>query len=70
MFVDGPANAARVAELGAGIALDGGPPPAAGVGAAVQAVLADPGYRRRAEQIAAEIRALPPIDDAVRQLVA
>jgi UDP:flavonoid glycosyltransferase YjiC (YdhE family) len=69
MFVDGPANAARVAELGAGIALEGGPDGAAQVGDAVRAVLADPGYRRAAGEVAAEIRALPPIDDAVPDLL-
>jgi hypothetical protein len=65
LFVDGPANAKRVAELGAGIVVEGGPDAAGRLGAAVREVLADPAYRRGAEAVAAEIRALPPIDDAV-----
>ena len=57
-FVDGPANAARVAGLGAGIV-------ATDVAAAVHELLEDPAYRAAAERIAAEMRALPPVDAAV-----
>jgi UDP:flavonoid glycosyltransferase YjiC (YdhE family) len=66
LFVDGPSNARRVAELGAGIALDGGP--AADIGGAVREVLAMPRYSWAAGLVAAEILALPPIDDAVVEL--
>ena len=57
-FVDGPANAARIAGLGAGIV-------ATDVAAAVHELLDDPTYRDAAERIASEIRALPPVEDAV-----
>jgi UDP:flavonoid glycosyltransferase YjiC (YdhE family) len=57
-FVDGPANAARVAGLGAGIV-------ATDLAAAVHELLEDPTYRAAAERVAGEIRALPPVDDAV-----
>jgi UDP:flavonoid glycosyltransferase YjiC (YdhE family) len=67
LFVDGPANAARVAELGAGIALDGGPE--ADVGGAVRELLEMPRYSWAAGLAAAEIQALPPIEDAVELLV-
>jgi UDP:flavonoid glycosyltransferase YjiC (YdhE family) len=58
LFVDGPANAERVAELGAGIVADD-------LAAAVRALLDDPSYARAAAAVAAEIAALPPIEDAV-----
>jgi UDP:flavonoid glycosyltransferase YjiC (YdhE family) len=67
LFVDGPANARRVAELGAGIALERGPELLAG---AVAELLMDPGYRAAAGAVAAEIRALPPVEDAVGALEA
>jgi UDP:flavonoid glycosyltransferase YjiC (YdhE family) len=65
LFVDGPANARRVAELGAGIALDPGSDELA---AAVGELLTDPGYRAAAAAVAAEIRALPTVGDAVAVL--
>jgi UDP:flavonoid glycosyltransferase YjiC (YdhE family) len=58
LFVDGPRNAERVAEAGAGIVADD-------VGAAVRKLLDDPAYALAAKKIADEIRALPPVDDAV-----
>ena len=58
LFVDGPSNAERVAKAGAGIV-------ATDLGADVRRLLDDPSYRRAAGDIAAEIRALPPVDDAV-----
>jgi UDP:flavonoid glycosyltransferase YjiC (YdhE family) len=64
LFVDGPSNARRVAELGAGIVLDD----AVAVGAAVRELLEMPRYTWAAGLLAAEIRALPPIDDAVTEL--
>jgi UDP:flavonoid glycosyltransferase YjiC (YdhE family) len=59
LFVDGPANARRVAELGAGIVAGDD------LAAAVRALLEDPGYARAAASIADEIAALPPVDHAV-----
>ena len=64
LFADQPDNARRVAELGAGIALDD----PSGVAAAVTALLEEPGYARAAAAVAADARALPPIDDAVSYL--
>ena len=58
LFVDGPANADRVAEAGAGIVAEN-------LAADVGKLLTDPGYREAAATIAEEIRALPPVDDAV-----
>ncbi|WP_028064965.1 glycosyltransferase [Solirubrobacter soli] len=57
-FVDGPANARRVEHLGAGII-------ATDVKDAVHRLLAYPTYRQAAQRVASEIRALPPVDDAV-----
>ena len=68
LFVDGPANAARVAALGAGIALDGADAVAAELGAAVRPCSGTPRTARRAGAVAGEIAALPPIDDAVALL--
>ena len=65
LFVDGPANARRVAELGAGITLERGPDELAG---AVAELLMDPGHRAAASAVAAEIRALPPVEHAVGML--
>jgi UDP:flavonoid glycosyltransferase YjiC (YdhE family) len=66
LFVDGPLNARRVQEIGAGFALDD----PGEVTDAVRALLEHRRYRRAAERVAAEIRALPPLDDAVDALVA
>jgi UDP:flavonoid glycosyltransferase YjiC (YdhE family) len=68
LFVDGPANAARVAELGAGVALDGPAAIADALLPAVQRLLGDPAHRAAARAVADEIAALPPIDDAVALL--
>jgi UDP:flavonoid glycosyltransferase YjiC (YdhE family) len=59
-FADQPRNARRVAELGAGIALDS----LDGLAAALRRVLADPSYRAAAERVAAEMAALPLVDEA------
>jgi UDP:flavonoid glycosyltransferase YjiC (YdhE family) len=67
LFVDGPANARRVAELGAGLAIE---PGSDRLAPAVGELLTDPGYRAAAAAVAAEIRALPPVDDAVAALEA
>ena len=68
LFADQPDNAARVDELGAGIALEPGPGAGPGVAAAVRDVLADARYAARAAAVAAEIRALPPVDLAAARL--
>ncbi|MBE2320963.1 glycosyltransferase family 1 protein [Solirubrobacter sp. CPCC 204708] len=65
MFADQPHNAARVHELGAGIAV-GGIDELAG---AVRTLLADERYAARAAVVADEIRALPTVDAAAQQLI-
>jgi len=64
LFADQPDNARRVAELGAGVALDD----VAGLAPAVAALLADPAYRDGAAAVAADVRALPVVDAAVGAL--
>jgi UDP:flavonoid glycosyltransferase YjiC (YdhE family) len=59
LFVDGPANARRVAELGAGIVAGDD------LRAAVETVLEDSAYARAASAVADEIATLPPIDASV-----
>jgi UDP:flavonoid glycosyltransferase YjiC (YdhE family) len=70
MFADQPVNARRVAEVGAGLALENGPTSIADLRPAVDAVLNDPRYRDRARRIAHEIQALPLVDDAAPALAA
>jgi UDP:flavonoid glycosyltransferase YjiC (YdhE family) len=68
-FADQPRNAARVAELGAGIALDS----LDGLASAIRRVLDEPSYRAAARRVADEIAALPPVDaapEALRALLA
>jgi UDP:flavonoid glycosyltransferase YjiC (YdhE family) len=64
-FADQPANAERVAQLGAGIALPRGEAAIPELANAVRALLDDRLYRRRAGLVAAEIGELPPVDAAV-----
>jgi UDP:flavonoid glycosyltransferase YjiC (YdhE family) len=68
LFADQPLNASRVAALGAGVALEGGPAALAALPDAVQTVLGDPGYTASAGRVAAEARALPPVEEAVSAL--
>jgi UDP:flavonoid glycosyltransferase YjiC (YdhE family) len=63
-FADQPRNARRVAELGAGIALPEGPSGLERLGDAILRVLAEPSYRAAAGRVAAEVSALPAIDEA------
>jgi UDP:flavonoid glycosyltransferase YjiC (YdhE family) len=75
-------NARRVAEVGAGIALtdgpdserlaldDPGPEVISALPDAVRNVLDDPGYRAAARGVAAEMAALPPLEEAVERLEA
>jgi UDP:flavonoid glycosyltransferase YjiC (YdhE family) len=65
LFADQPWNAERVDALGAGIALEGGPEAIERLREAVVRITGDPGYRSTAQRIAAEMRALPPVDAAV-----
>jgi UDP:flavonoid glycosyltransferase YjiC (YdhE family) len=68
LFADQPYNARRVAQIGAGIALEGGVAAAGELPRAIRSLLEEPRYRRQAERVAAEVAALPPVDDAVRVL--
>jgi UDP:flavonoid glycosyltransferase YjiC (YdhE family) len=69
LFADQPQNARRVGEVGAGIAVE---PNREDVDAtipalrtAIERVLAEPSYRERAQVLADELRAEPPVDEAV-----
>jgi UDP:flavonoid glycosyltransferase YjiC (YdhE family) len=76
LFADQPMNAARVHALGAGIALHGGRIPDPGralasvpdIALAVVRVLGEPSYTGAAENVAAEIQALPTVDEAIATL--
>ena len=61
LFADQPDNAARVALLGAGLALSG----TERLGAAVRTLLDDPGYWLRAQQVGLEIAEQAHIDEVV-----
>jgi UDP:flavonoid glycosyltransferase YjiC (YdhE family) len=63
LFGDQPLNAVRVAVSRAGVVA-----PIDGIGPAVERVLADESYRQTSERIAAEMRALPPVDAALETL--
>jgi UDP:flavonoid glycosyltransferase YjiC (YdhE family) len=65
LFADQPYNAQHIASLGAGIALEGGPAAVAGLSDALAELLFEPRYRVAAEQVAAEVAELPPVDAAV-----
>jgi UDP:flavonoid glycosyltransferase YjiC (YdhE family) len=69
LFADQPQNARRVAEVGAGVAVE---PNRDGLDAtvrplrqAIRTVLDDPSYGRAARALADELRAQPPVDDAL-----
>ena len=67
MFADQPDNAARVHAFGAGLAVE-----LTDLAGAVRTVLTDERYAERAAAVAADIRALPPVDaavDVLRELV-
>jgi UDP:flavonoid glycosyltransferase YjiC (YdhE family) len=72
LFADQPHNGRRVAEVGAGLVVEpqGREKPRTAIDpadlrAAIAAVLDDDGYARTAAAVAAEIRALPPADEAL-----
>ena len=62
LFADQPDNARRVADLGAGLAVEGRDPEA--VRAAVERLLAEPAFRVAAGRVALEAQGLPSIDEA------
>jgi UDP:flavonoid glycosyltransferase YjiC (YdhE family) len=76
LFADQPQNARRIAEIGAGLAVEVEPTHSffgvsvdpTTVVAALRQVLAEPGFRSAAWRVAEEIRALPPTDAAVDML--
>ncbi len=68
LFADQPYNAARVAALGAGLSVAGGPAAADQVGPAVAAVVDDPAYRVSAQRAAAEMATLPTADQTATML--
>ena len=61
LFVDGPTNASRVQELGAGIVAED-------LARDVETLLVEPRHRAAARALAGEIAALPPATDAVAVL--
>jgi MGT family glycosyltransferase len=69
LFADQPQNAKRVAEVGAGLAVEPNrvDPEAtiAPLRAAIQTVLSEPSYRLRVLTLADELRGEPPVDEAV-----
>ncbi len=67
-FADQPQNADRVQALGAGIALHGGPAAVPQLADALSTLLAEPSYRAAAARVAAEIGALPLVDESVAVL--
>jgi UDP:flavonoid glycosyltransferase YjiC (YdhE family) len=60
LFADQPENAHRVADLGAGLRLDG----VSRLAEAVSWLLEDPAYRVNARAVAADIAALEPVSRA------
>jgi MGT family glycosyltransferase len=70
LFADQTANARRVAEVGAGISLEGGIAAMAGLAEAVEAVLADGEHRAAAGSVARELAGLPVVSAAVELLSA
>ena len=69
LFADQPQNARRVAEVGAGLSVEPSREnPMATIEplrAALETVLAEPSYAERAQALADELRAEPPVDEAV-----
>jgi UDP:flavonoid glycosyltransferase YjiC (YdhE family) len=68
MFADQMNNAERVAALGAGIAMPKRTDAAGDIAQALSRVLEEPSFRAMAQKVAAEIAALPPVDDAALEL--
>ena len=70
LSADQPINARRVAELGAGLSLDGGAAGVQRLAAAVSRVLEEPCYRAAARRVAAEAATLAPVSEAAADLSA
>ena len=68
LFADQPLNARRIAELAAGVALEGGTTATPALAAVVPELLSNPGYHAAARRIADEIANLPAIHEAVGAL--
>jgi UDP:flavonoid glycosyltransferase YjiC (YdhE family) len=64
LFADQPFNATRVAAAGAGLAMPPGEPRSSDLRAALSRVLEDGSFRVAARRLAAEIAALPSIEEA------
>jgi MGT family glycosyltransferase len=67
MAADQPANAQRIAEIGAGLALT--KPDVETLRAAILHVLDEPGFRRAAQTVSVEMAGLPGIDTALIKLL-
>nr|MDQ3642729.1 glycosyltransferase [Actinomycetota bacterium] len=65
LFADQPHNAARVAAVGAGIALDGGRAAIGQLNEALQRVLTRQSFRDNARRVADEVDRLPPASESV-----
>ena len=65
LFADQPYNAARVAAIGAGVALEGGPAAVGDLADGLRLVLSEESYRRCARSVAEEIGRLPPVAECV-----
>ena len=70
VFADQPINAERVAEFGAGIALEMTPEGLGRLGAAVRELLENSSYRSAAQEVADEMASLPLVDESVELLAA
>lgn len=68
LFADQPMNARRIADLGAGVALEHGPALASSVAAATRELLDDPRYAAAARGLADDYSRLPSADEAVDAL--
>jgi UDP:flavonoid glycosyltransferase YjiC (YdhE family) len=68
LFADQPHNARRIGQVGAGIALEGGLGAVSEIPRALRSLLEEPRYRLQARRVAAELAALPAVDEAVRVL--
>ncbi len=55
-------------KLGVGVMIKEQPPQAEAIRAAVQAVIEQPTYRARAQQLQHDLKVLPPLSEAVKRL--
>ncbi len=67
---DQPINAAQIEALGLGLVVPEDQRTAEVIGAAIDEVLSDDGYRRRAEELRTDTEALPTLDVVVAGLAA